>query len=213
MKASEQKPSERYRGWLLGLAIVRIILAIVAVPLAPFLYREHFLILVLLRPTKEVFLAAGFLARQGDVNLLQVLVAAIPLSILGVWNFYGLGKGYAKEIDSDDVPPLADRIITPKRIKRFDKALDRKGPRLIFLGRMAAMSSATIAAAAGATKMPAKEFLPPDALGGTVSFVIATGAGYLLGAAHEEAGPWLTALAALALIGFALVLGRQLQKA
>ncbi|MDQ3963274.1 MAG: VTT domain-containing protein [Actinomycetota bacterium] len=213
MKQSERKPSERYREWLLGLAIVRIILAVVAIPLAPFLYREHFLILVLLRPTKEVFLAGGFLARQGDVNLLQILIAAVPLSILGVWNFYGLGKGYAKEIDSDDLPPLADRIITPKRIKKFDKALDRKGPRLIFLGRMAAMSSATIAAAAGATKMPAREFLPADGLGGAASFALATGAGYLLGAAHEEAGPWLTGLAAVALIGFAFVLGRQLQRA
>ncbi|HEV3471695.1 MAG TPA: VTT domain-containing protein [Actinomycetota bacterium] len=206
------KPSERYREWLVGFAIVRIILAIAAVPLAPFLYKEHFLILVLLRPTKEVFLAGGFLARQGDVNLLQVLVAAVPLSILGVWIFYGLGKGYAKEINSDDLPPTVDRMITPKRVKRFDKALDRKGPRLIFLGRMAVLSSAMIAAAAGATKMPAREFYPPDALGGTASFALATGAGYLLGAAHEEAGPWLTVVAVLALLGFAFVLGRQLQK-
>lgn len=204
--------SERYREWLLGFAIARIILGLAAIPLAPFLYREHFLVLVLLRPTKEVFLAGGFLARQGDVNLLQMLIAAVPLSILGVWIFYALGKGYAKEIKSDDLPPIADRVITPKRVKKFDKALDRKGPRLIFLGRMAALSSAMIAVAAGATKMPAKEFLPPDAIGGAVSFAVATGAGYLLGAAHEEAGPWLTALAALALVGFAFVLGRQLQK-
>lgn len=207
------KALERYREWLLGLAIVRIILGIAAIPLAPFLYREHFLVLVLLRPTKEVFLAGGFLARQGDVNLLELMIAAVPLSILGVWDFYGLGRGYAKEINSNDLPPLADRIITPKRVKRFDKALDRKGPRLVFLGRMAVLSSAMLAAAAGATKMAAKEFLPPDAAGGALSFFLATGAGYLLGAAHEEAGPWLTALAALALVGFAFVLGRQLQKA
>lgn len=135
--------SERYREWLLGFAIARIILGLAAIPL---------------------------------------------------------------------VPPIADRVITPKRVKKFDKALDRKGPRLILLGRMAALSSAMIAVAAGATKMPAKEFLPPDAVGGAVSFALATGAGYLLGAAHDEAGPWLTALAALALVGFAFVLGRQLQK-
>ena len=206
------RASERYREWLLGLVIVRIILGLAAIPLAPFLYREHFLVLVLLRPTKEVFLVGGFLARQGDVNLLQLMIAAVPLSILGVWTFYGLGKGYAKEINSDDMPPIADRVITPKRVKKFDKALDRKGPRLIFLGRMAAMSSAMVAAAAGATKMPAREFIPPDAAGGAVSFAFSAGAGYLLGAAHDEAGPWLTGLAAAALVGFAFVLGRQLQK-
>lgn len=206
------RTSERYREWLLGLVIGRIILGLVAIPLAPFLYREHFLVLVLLRPTKEVFLVGGFLARQGDVNLLQLMIAAVPLSILGVWAFYGLGKGYAKEINSDDLPPIADRVITPKRVKKFDKALDRKGPRLIFLGRLAAMSSAMIAAAAGATKMPVREFIPPDAAGGAASFVLSAGAGFLLGAAHDEAGPWLTGLAAAALVGFAFILGRQLQK-
>lgn len=207
------KPSERYRGWLLGIAIVRIILGIIAIPLAPFLYKEHFLILVLLRPTKEVFLVGGYLARQGDVNLLEIAIAAVPLSILGVWVFYWLGKGYSKEINSDEMPPIADRIITPKRVKKFDKALDRKEGRLIFLGRMAVLSSAMIAAASGATRMPAKEFLPPDALGGAVSLGLCLGAGYLLGEAHDEAGPWITVGAALALVAFAFILGRRLTKA
>lgn len=203
----------RYRTPLLWTAAVRVVLGLVAIPLAPFLYKEHFLILVLLRPTKEVFLAGGFLARQGDVDLLQILIAAIPLSLLGVWNFYLLGKAYAKEIQNDDLPGIADRLITPKRVKSFDKALDKKGPRLVFLGRMAVLSSAMVAAAAGATKMPGKEFYPIDALGGFCSFALATGAGYLLGHAYKEAGPWLTVIGAVAVIGFAFILGRQLKKA
>lgn len=197
---------------LLWTAATRVVLGLIAIPLAPFLYQKHFLVLVLLRPTKEVFLAGGFLARQDNVDLVQILIAAIPLSILGVWNFYLLGKAYAKEIQNDDLPGIAERVITPKRVKSFDKALDRKGPRLVLLGRMAVMSSAMVAAAAGATKMPGKDFYPADALGGFVSFAIATGAGFLLGHAYKAAGPWLTAVGALAVIGFAFILGRQLKK-
>lgn len=197
---------------MLWTAAARFVLGIIAIPLAPFLYREHFLILVLLRPTKEVFLFGGFLARQDLVNPLQIMIAAIPLSILGVWNFYLLGKAFAKEIEDDDLPPLADRLITPKRLGSFDEALDRKGPRLIFLGRVAVFSSAMVAAAAGATKMPAPEFYRADALGGFASFALATGAGFLLGHAYEEAGPWLTVAGAAAIAAFAFILGRQLKK-
>ena len=36
----------RARTWLLGLAAVRIVLGLAAIPLAPFLYREYFVVLV-----------------------------------------------------------------------------------------------------------------------------------------------------------------------
>ena len=45
---------KRFRGVLLWAAALRVALGIVAIPLAPFLYKRHFLVLVLLRPTKEI---------------------------------------------------------------------------------------------------------------------------------------------------------------
>ena len=197
---------------LLGVAIVRAVLGVAAIPLAPFLYEEHFLILVLLRPTKEVFLAGGFLARQGDVALPLLVLAAIPLSIFGVWLFYLLGRAYGKEIRSDKMPGFAARILTPERIKKFERALDKKGPKLIFLGRLAVLSSATVAAAAGAAKLEPKKFFPWDLAGGLLSIAYTVAAGWLLGETYEKAGPWITVGGVVALVGFAVILGRSLQK-
>ena len=197
---------------LLGIAIVRAVLGVAAIPLAPFLYEEHFLILVFLRPTKEVFLAGGFLARQGDVSLPFLVLAAIPLSIFGVWLFYLLGRAYRKEIRSNKMPGFASRILTPERIEKFESSLDKKGPKLIFLGRLAVLSSATVAAAAGAAKLEPKKFFPWDLAGGLLSIAYTIAAGWFLGEAYEQAGPWITVGGVVALVGFAVILGRSLQK-
>jgi membrane-associated protein len=199
------------RGPLLALGGVRLVVAIVAIPLAPFLYRDHFLLLVLMRPTKEMFLAGGFLARQGEVPIWALVLAAIPLSIFAVWLFFLLGRTYRREIESDSLSGMAERILTPERVKRLQDALDRKGPRLIFLGRIAVMSSAAVAAASGAAGMQTRRFLLVDLAGGLVSIAYTVAAGYVLGAAYERAGPWLTALGAVALVAFAYILGRALQ--
>jgi membrane protein DedA with SNARE-associated domain len=82
-----------------GLAVVRGVLAAGALLLAPWLYREHVAALVLLRPTKEVFLFAGFTTRHGDVFLPVVVLAALPLLLGGVWIFFGLGRAYQRELE------------------------------------------------------------------------------------------------------------------
>ena len=197
---------------LLGVAFVRMVLGIVAIPLAPFLYEKHFLVLVLLRPTKEVFLAGGFLARRGDVDLALLVLAAIPLSIGAVWLFFLLGRAYSKEIGSDKMPRIAARILTPERIKKFERTLEKRGPKLIFLGRLAVLSSATVAAAAGAAKLEPKRFFPWDLAGGLVSIAYTVAAGWFLGEAYEKAGPWMTGAGVVALIGFMYILGRSLQR-
>jgi membrane protein DedA with SNARE-associated domain len=205
--------NDRLRTILLWLAGIRVVIGVLAIPLAPFLYREHFIALVLMRPTKEVMLAAGFLVKAGKVDLLPVLVAAIPLMILGVWQFFYLGRAFRKEITKGEVPGVGGRILNAKKVNAIRKVLDKKGTRLVFLGRLAAFSSALVATAAGAGKMPSREFLPIDALGAVVSVVITLGAGYYLGSAYEDASPVLSVVGVGALVGAAVVLGRYLKKA
>jgi membrane-associated protein len=202
-----------WRGVLLSVGLLRAAVAVAAIPLAPLLYRDHFLLLVFLRPTKELFLAGGFLVRQGDIPLWGLILASIPLSIFGAWVFFFLGRAYKKEIESESLSGIAARILTPDRVKRLEVVLDKKGPKLIFLGRIAVMSSAGVAAAAGVAGMEAKKFLLVDLAGGLVSIAYTVAAGYLLGEAYEQAGPWLTALGAAALVLFAYILGRALKKA
>ncbi|MDQ3940252.1 MAG: VTT domain-containing protein [Actinomycetota bacterium] len=197
---------------LLWLAALRIALGVIAIPLAPFLYDDYFLVLVLLRPTKEVFLAGGFLARSGDVQIPLLVLAAIPLSILAVWIFYYLGRAYEHQIENERLPALAHRLLTPQRIKRFEAALEKRGPKLIFLGRLAVLSSAAVAAAAGAARLEPRRFLPVDLAGALVSIAYTVAAGYVLGEAYQHAGPWLSVVGFVALVAFAFILGRQLQK-
>jgi len=201
------------RKLLLALAAVRLAVGTIAIPLAPVLYEDNFLVLVLLRPTKEIFLAGGFFAKQGDVPLVGVFLAAIPLSIFGAWLFYLLGRSYAKEIKSGKVPRLTKKILDPEKIRKLEHVLERRGPKLIFLGRLALLSSAAVAAAAGAAGAEPRRFYPWDLAGGLLSIAYTLAAGYFLGEAYEKAGPWITALGFAAFMAFALILGRALKRA
>jgi membrane protein DedA with SNARE-associated domain len=200
------------RTFLLWLAAIRFVVSLIAIPLAPFLYREHFIVLVLMRPTKEVLLAAGFLIRAGKVDLIPVVLAALPLLILGVWLFFYLGKAYCEEITKGKIPGFGGRIIDADKINKMGKVLDKKGSRLVFLGRLAAFPSTVVAAAAGACKMRSREFLPFDGAGGVASVTIALAAGYLLGETYENASPIISVIGVLVLVGAAVLLGRYLKK-
>lgn len=210
--ASTASSPRRWREWLLGLAVARAVLALIAIPLAPVLYEDHFVLLVLLRPTKEVLLAGGFLLREGEVHVLALAAATVPLMILGVWQFFALGRGYAAEIRRCDVPGLGGRVLPGKRIEAMRKLLDKKGTKVVLIGRLAAFPSTLVAAAAGASKMPTREFLVADGLGGLVSIAEVVGAGILLGSAYKEAGPWLTGVGVLALAAMLWLVGRYLKR-
>lgn len=204
---------EKARTALLVLAGLRAVLGIIAIPLVPVLWDDHFVFLVLLRPTKEILLAAGFLLRQGDVNLLEILVAAVPLAIFGVWLFYGIGRAFADEIQSGKgLPKVVARFLPRDRIHDLCRILDRKGRGVVVAGRLAAFPSSLLGAAAGASKMEPRAFLPADATGVVLSIAEVMGAGYVLGEAHKRAGPWLTALGVAVLFGLLFFVGRWLKR-
>ena len=184
-----------------------------AIPLAPVLFEDHFVFLVLLRPTKEVFLAAGFLIREGDVNVVHVVLAAIPLSICGVWVFYLLGRSWAPEIQSGKgLPSWAAKVLPPDRIKRLCGVVERKGGRVVVLGRLAAFPSALLGAAAGTSGVEARRFLLADGVGGLLAMAEVLVAGFVLGKAYEKAGPWLTVVGVVVLLGLLVALGRWLKR-
>ena len=184
--------------------------SLVAIPLAPFLYEEHFVLLVLLRPTKDVFLAGGFLVERGDVALAPIVLAALPLLVGGVWLFHALGRGFRDEIERAELPWVAGRLLPPKRIKAVGDAVEDGGPRLVYLGRLAAFPSTLVAAAAGTGRMDLRGFLVGDGLGGLTSMVLSLTLGYLLGEAYDTAGPWLTGVGVIAWAAMAIVIGRLL---
>lgn len=203
----------RLRETLLGLAVFRFALGAAALPLVPVLFREHFVVLVLLRPTKEVLLAGGFFLRRGDVSLLPLVLAAIPLLVGGVWLFFALGRLYGKDILGDNLPGWASRVAPSKRVEPLCKVLTKRGGLLVVLGRLAAFPSTAVATAAGASDMSTRRFLVADSIGAALSIVEVVGAGYVLGEAYEQAGPWLTAVGVLVLAVASILLGRWLKRA
>lgn len=200
------------RGYLVALAVVRIGVGIIAIPLAPMLYKKHFLILALMRPTKEVLLFGGFLARQHRLNLFEVLVAAVPLAILGVWHSFALGRTHATDIRAGKLPGLGGRVLNVSKIKKMQKVLEKKGPKLVLIGRLAAFPSTVVGAAAGASKMETGKFLLADGLGGLLSIAEAAGAGFALGGAYKHGKHWLTFVGLGALAVFAVLVGRYLHR-
>lgn len=185
-------------------------LSVAVIPLAPFLYREHAAVLVLLRPTKEVFLFAGFLVRRGDLWLPPVVLSALPILLGGVWVFFALGRAYREDLEEAELPGLAGRLLPRSRLDHLQETIDDRGMWVVFLGRLAAFPSSLVAAAAGSSGVSWREFLRADAAGGLLSLAVALTLGYGLGEAYESGGPWLTALGVAVLLALAVLLGRAL---
>ena len=192
------------------LAGIRAVVAVLAVPLAPTLYRDHFVVLVLLRPTKDVLVFGGFLLRDGDVGLVPVLAAAVPLVVGGVWLSYALGRAYASELRSkdSDIPKWARRILSRKRVNAMGDVLEANRVVAILGGRLSVFPSSVLGAAAGATNMSARDFLVLDGVGGLLSIVEVVGVGYALGSAYERGSRWVTIVGAVVFIGVLALIGR-----
>jgi membrane protein DedA with SNARE-associated domain len=169
-------------------------------------------VLILMRPTKETLLYAGFAMHQNDISLGVAILAALPILILGVWQFFALARLYGKQLAQKKLPGIAGRLLPRDRVRRMQRALEHNGDKVVFLGRMAAMPSSLIAAAAGASGYEPKRFLIVDGAGALVSLALMLGLGWLLEDAYEAAGPWLTALGVVALATVALVIGRALTR-
>lgn len=209
---TRQAAARRYRGVLQGLAVVRALIGIVAIPLAPLLYEHHFIALILLRPTKDVLLVAGFRLREGDIGLLPVLLASVPFAVVGVWHFFALGRAYARELEQGDMPRVARRVLPPERVRALSKVLEKKGTRVVLLGRLAAFPSVLLAASAGASGMEPRRFLPIDGLGAVLSIAEVLIAGYAFGAAYKSIGTWITVAGVVLLVAFLVLVGRSLQR-
>ena len=193
---------------LLVAAAARGVLGIAAIPLAPFLYREHAAVLVFLRPTKEVLLLAGFLIRSGDASLPAVVGSALPILLGGVWVMFALGRAYADSLDADNLPQIVQRVLKPKRVEEMRDTIADRGMIVVFLGRLAAFPSTVVGASAGASGMSTRNFLIADAAGALLSMAVLLSAGYFLGDAYEDAGPWVTAGGVVVLAVVVVVIGR-----
>ena len=209
-------PPERSRPappWLirlaLGLAIVRYVVPLAAVPLIPLLVRDRLPLLLVLRPTKEFMLLGGGLSRIDGVPSIVLLFALYaPLMLLTIWPFFVVGRAYRSTLLAGEGPGWLHRALPQRQLELARGVLVRRGPSIAILGRVAAIAPTMLAAAAGVSDVGARRYLVADVIGGVVAFVITVGAGFALGHAYEEAGIWLTAAGAVVFAALVVLLAR-----
>jgi membrane protein DedA with SNARE-associated domain len=202
---SKKRDADRAKHLLLWLAGVRVALSLIALPLAPLLFRKHFILLVLMRPSQVVLLIGAILARQGRLNLLVMIVAALPLQLFAVWLYFALGQRWEHDIGSDtELPFMVASLLHPGQIRRLRKVLRKRGLPFVALARFALFPTGLLAATAGASDMEPRRFFAVD--GGALSAAMGTviALGYVLGFGQHRGEVWI---AAAGVTGFLVLSG------
>jgi membrane protein DedA with SNARE-associated domain len=184
------------------------------VPAIPFLIaQERIALLVLLRPTKEWLLLGGaFLRVQGEPSVWLLFLAFLPLMVLVVWFFFIAGRAYQQVLRDGTGPRWLRRAIPPDKLELAQRMLIRRGPLIAVLGRLAAMPPTLLAAAAGVSDISARRYLVADLAGALASFAVVVGAGYALGRAYDEGGPWLTAAGVVLFVALLVLMTRWIRR-
>jgi membrane protein DedA with SNARE-associated domain len=197
------------RNILLVLAAIRFLVPLAMLPLIPVMLGDRFLLLLALRPGKELMLLGGGRARvAGEPTIVELAVAVFPFLVAAVWVFFALGRLYRHALRSGDGPAWLHRAVPADKLALADRILAKRGPLIAVLGRIATVPPTVLAAAAGASDVGTRRYLFADFLGAVGAFTTTVGAGYLLGQAYEDGGPWLTGVG----LAFVVLLTRWIQR-
>lgn len=198
---------------LLVVAALRFVIPVAMLPLIPVLQRDRFLLLLGLRPGKELLLLGGGRARiDGDPTVLEMWLVTVPFLVVAVWVFFALGRLYRHALRAGTGPAWLHRAVPEQRLLVADRILAKHGPVIAVLGRIATIPPTVLAAAAGASDVRAHRYLVADFLGAVAGFGTAVGAGYLLGRAYERGGPWLTGAGIAFVVVFVMLLTNWIQR-
>jgi membrane protein DedA with SNARE-associated domain len=130
-------------------------------------------------PSEIVLSLAGYLAAEGRVNLVLVLVAATAGSVGGALLLYWLGRA----LGEDRLRRWLDRIplVDPEDLDKADRWFDKHEKATVLAGRCAPVVRSLVSIPAGANRMHLGQFLVFTAIGSGVWNSIFVVGGYLLG--------------------------------
>lgn len=135
-------------------------------------------------PSEIVLALAGYLAGEGRVNLLMVLVAATAGSVAGAVALYWLGY----QVGEERLRRWLDRIplVDADDLNKADRWFERHERSAVLFGRCAPVVRSLVSIPAGANRMPMGQFLLFTALGSGVWNALFIGGGYLLGERWQQ---------------------------
>jgi membrane-associated protein len=132
-------------------------------------------------PGETAVMLGGFLASQGDLDIVTLCVLVVVSAILGDTVGYEVGKH------------LGPRVIGLRIFQRHQERLDsaqemlrRRGGPAVFLGRWTAFFRAVMPGLAGLSRMPYRVFLFWNALGGIAWGLTFSLVGYFAGNSYER---------------------------
>ena len=132
-------------------------------------------------PGETAVLLGGFLASQGDLGIVTLVVLVVLCAIVGDSVGYEVGKHLGPRV-------LQLRILRKhgSRLDSAQAALRRRGGPAVFLGRWTAFLRAVMPGLAGLSQMRYRTFLLWNALGGIVWGVTFSLVGYFAGASYQK---------------------------
>ncbi len=158
-----------------GLAAVALVFALPA--------GESAIFIGFILPGETAAVLAGVLAYYGRINLVVAFVAVIAGAIIGDSIGYAVGRRWGLRLLEG---PLS-RFIKPQHVARGQAAVRRRGGWAVLVGRFAAALRALIPGFAGMAKLPYRQFLLFNAIGGMLWGAAYVLLGYVAGASWRTA--------------------------
>lgn len=155
-------------------------------------------------PSEVVLPLSGFLAQQGQLSLVWVLLASTLGSVAGAWVFYALGAalGLDRSIALLARIPLVDR----GDLERASDWFERHGAWSVFLGRFIPGIRSLVSLPAGAQRMSPLVFTLGTTLGSLSWNAALVGLGYGLGTQWDVVGSWASTLSNVVVVALVLLL-------
>jgi len=137
-------------------------------------------------PSELIMPLAGYLATQGDMSIVTVIVAGTVGSLLGTLPWYYLGR----RLGHDGVRRLAEKhgrwlTMSPSDVDAASDRFKRHGKSSVLLGRLIPTVRTLISVPAGVANMPLKGFLLFSTIGTLIWTAALAMAGFLLGQAYS----------------------------
>ncbi len=135
-------------------------------------------------PSEIVLSLAGYLAGEGQMNVVLVTVAATVGSVIGALALYWLGYSIGEERLKrwlDHIP-----LVEASDLDTADRWFETHAKSAVLFGRMAPVVRSLVSVPAGANHMPLLQFTLLTALGSGIWNSIFVGGGYLLGSRWQR---------------------------
>ena len=144
-------------------------------------------------PSEIVLPFAGFVASDGDANLIGMIVAATIGSLIGALILYGVSAW----VGPDRVGQLVVRYgrwlrLTTDDVVKAERWFDRYSNRAVLVCRCIPLIRSLISIPAGFRRMPLAQFVVYTTIGSAIWNSALIGAGYLLRSSWKDVEPVLS---------------------